>query len=170
VLFNFALIFNFIYVLRAIPIPIFLYILLYIIYYMPYIILCALLFLNFYFQLLIFNPIHFMCALPIYISSASLNLSLFFSVFFLLYIIILLFYSHFVCFSLFSSSFFAAYLLLPIHIRGVLGNKCAEQHNLKTVHFRETLVSGNFLACSSAICVFICSPLSIPGPQGQAFM
>ncbi len=29
-------------------------------------------------------------------------------------------------------------------VRGVLGNKCAGQHNLKTVHFREILVSGNF--------------------------
>ncbi len=59
---------------------------------------------------------------------------------------------------------------LEHYVRGVLGNKCAGQHNLKTVDFRETLVSGNFLACSSAICVFICSPLSIPGRQGQAFM
>ncbi len=40
-------------------------------------------------------------------------------------------------------------------IRGVLGNKCAGQHNLKTVHFRETLASDNFLACSSAIHVFL---------------
>jgi hypothetical protein len=39
-------------------------------------------------------------------------------------------------------------------VRGVLGNKCAGQHNLKTVHFRETLASSNFLAWSSAICVF----------------
>ncbi len=29
-------------------------------------------------------------------------------------------------------------------VRGVLGNKCAGQHNLKTVHFRETLAAGNF--------------------------
>jgi hypothetical protein len=36
----------------------------------------------------------------------------------------------------------------------MLGNKCAGQHNLKTVHFRETLASGNFLAWSSAIGVF----------------
>jgi hypothetical protein len=45
-------------------------------------------------------------------------------------------------------------------VRGVLGNKCAGQHNLKTVHLRETLSSGNFLAWSSAICVFFCSPIS----------
>ncbi len=36
----------------------------------------------------------------------------------------------------------------------MLGNKCAGQHNLKMVHFRETLASGNFLAWSSAIRVF----------------
>ena len=39
-------------------------------------------------------------------------------------------------------------------LRGVLGNKCAGHYNLKTVHLRETLASDNFLACSSAICVF----------------
>jgi hypothetical protein len=39
-------------------------------------------------------------------------------------------------------------------IQGVLGNKCAGQNNLKTVHFRETLASDNFLAWSSAIPVF----------------
>ncbi len=44
-------------------------------------------------------------------------------------------------------------------VRGVLGNKCAGQHNLKTVHFRDTLASGNFWAWSSAICVFFCSAL-----------
>jgi hypothetical protein len=31
-----------------------------------------------------------------------------------------------------------------VHLRGVLGNKCAGQNNLKTVHFRETLASDNF--------------------------
>jgi hypothetical protein len=31
-----------------------------------------------------------------------------------------------------------------IPVRGVLGNKCAGQHNLKTVHFRKKLASGNF--------------------------
>ncbi len=36
----------------------------------------------------------------------------------------------------------------------MLGNKCAGLYNLKTVHFRETLASDNFLACSSAIRVF----------------
>jgi hypothetical protein len=40
------------------------------------------------------------------------------------------------------------------YVGGVLGNKCVGQHNLKMVHFRETLASGNFLACSSAIRVF----------------
>ncbi len=44
-------------------------------------------------------------------------------------------------------------------LRGVLGNKCAGQNNLKTVHFRETLASGNFLAWSSAKDVFFCSAL-----------
>ncbi len=34
--------------------------------------------------------------------------------------------------------------------RFTLGNKCAGQHNLKTVHFKETLASGNFLGWSSA--------------------
>jgi hypothetical protein len=29
-------------------------------------------------------------------------------------------------------------------VRGVLGNKCAGQHNLKTLHFKETIVSANF--------------------------
>ncbi len=55
-------------------------------------------------------------------------------------------------------------------VRGVLGNKCTGQHNLKTVHFSETLASGNFLACSSAICVFFCSPLSSLGRRRQAFL
>ncbi len=26
------------------------------------------------------------------------------------------------------------------YVRGVLGNKCAGQHNLKTLHFKETIV------------------------------
>ncbi len=44
---------------------------------------------------------------------------------------------------------------LIIYIRGVLGNKCAGHHNLKTVHFREVvLASGKFLAWLSAVCVF----------------
>jgi hypothetical protein len=46
-------------------------------------------------------------------------------------------------------------------IRGVLGNKCAGHYNLKTVHFRETLASDNFLVCSSAIRVFF-SALYLP--------
>ncbi len=41
-----------------------------------------------------------------------------------------------------------------VHVRVVLGNKCAGQHYLKTVHFREKLTSGNFLAWLSAVCVF----------------
>ncbi len=56
------------------------------------------------------------------------------------------------------------------HIRGVLGNKCAGQHNLKTLHFKETLASGNFLACLSAIRMFFFSPLSTLGQRRQAFM
>ena len=43
----------------------------------------------------------------------------------------------------------------------MLGNKCTGQHNLKTVHFRETLASDNFLVCSSAIRVFF-SALYLP--------
>ena len=39
-------------------------------------------------------------------------------------------------------------------VQGVLGNKCAGQHNLETVHFRDTLTSDNLLAWSSGICVF----------------
>jgi hypothetical protein len=38
----------------------------------------------------------------------------------------------------------------------MLGNKWAKQHNLETVHFREKLASGNFLAWSSSVCVFFC--------------
>jgi hypothetical protein len=41
------------------------------------------------------------------------------------------------------------------HVRGMLGNKCAGHHNLKTVHFRETLASGNCLAWTSASRVFL---------------
>jgi hypothetical protein len=55
-------------------------------------------------------------------------------------------------------------------IQGVLGNKCAGQHNLKTVHFKETLASDNFLAWSSAIGVSFCSALSTPGQRRQAFL
>ncbi len=56
------------------------------------------------------------------------------------------------------------------HLRGVLGNKCAGQNNLKTVHFRETLALGNFLSWLSAICVFFCSSLSTLERRRQAFM
>jgi hypothetical protein len=31
-------------------------------------------------------------------------------------------------------------------VQGVLGNKCAGQHNLETIYFEETIVSGYFLA------------------------
>jgi hypothetical protein len=40
-------------------------------------------------------------------------------------------------------------------VRGVLGNKCAGQHNLKTVYFGEKLASGNFLVWLSGVCVFL---------------
>jgi hypothetical protein len=41
------------------------------------------------------------------------------------------------------------------YLRGVLGNKCAGQNILKTVHFRETLASDNFLACHQQyVCFF----------------
>ena len=46
-------------------------------------------------------------------------------------------------------------------IRGVLGNKCAGQLNLKTVHFRDTLASGNFWALSSAVCVFFSARIKL---------
>jgi hypothetical protein len=52
------------------------------------------------------------------------------------------------------SIFYAYFHYTAINIKGVLGNKCAGQHNLKTVHFREKLASGNFLAWLSAVCVF----------------
>ncbi len=52
-------------------------------------------------------------------------------------------------------------------VRGVLGNKCAGQHNLKTVHFREKLASGNFLAWLSGVCVFFYSALSTLGGGGE---
>jgi hypothetical protein len=55
-------------------------------------------------------------------------------------------------------------------IRGVLGNKCAGQHNLKTVHFREIFASGNFLAWFSGVCVFFYSTLSTLGQQRRVFM
>ncbi len=51
-------------------------------------------------------------------------------------------------------------VLIFHRVRGVLGNKCAGGHNLKTVHCKETIVSGNFLPWSSAICVFFGSSLS----------
>ncbi len=41
-----------------------------------------------------------------------------------------------------------------MYVRGVLGNKCAGQHNLTTVHFRETLASEFFGMVISNTCVF----------------
>jgi hypothetical protein len=55
-------------------------------------------------------------------------------------------------------------------VRGVLGNKCAGQHNLKTIHFKETIVSGNIWPWSSAICGFFCSALSTTGRWWRAFL
>jgi hypothetical protein len=57
-----------------------------------------------------------------------------------------------------------------VELRGVLGNKCAGQHKLKKVHFREELASGNFLAWLSGVCVFFYSSLSTLGRQRRAFM
>ncbi len=57
-----------------------------------------------------------------------------------------------------------------IHLRGVLGNKCAGQHNLKTVHFRDTLASSNFWGWSSAMSVFFCSALFTLVRRQQAFI
>ncbi len=48
---------------------------------------------------------------------------------------------------------------LLLHLRGVLGNKCAGQHNLKTIHIKDTIVSGNIWPRSSAICVFFAALL-----------
>ena len=42
-----------------------------------------------------------------------------------------------------------------IFLRGVLGNKCAGQHNLETVYFEETIVSGYFWhGYHPYVCVF----------------
>jgi hypothetical protein len=51
----------------------------------------------------------------------------------------------------------------------VLGNKCAGQHNLKTVHFTETLASGNILAWSSAILVFFSALYLLQEGSGELF-
>jgi hypothetical protein len=48
-------------------------------------------------------------------------------------------------------------------VRGVLGNKCAGQHNLKTLHFKETIVLGNFFAMVISNMCFFCSALSTTG-------
>ncbi len=58
-----------------------------------------------------------------------------------------------------------AFAMFGIHIRGVLGNKCAGQHNLKTLHFKETIVLGHFWPWSSAICVFFAA-LYLPQDGG----
>ncbi len=59
---------------------------------------------------------------------------------------------------------------LQRHIRGVLGNKCAGQHNLKTLHFKETIVSAYFQPWSSAICIFFCSTPSTTGQWRRALL
>jgi hypothetical protein len=51
----------------------------------------------------------------------------------------------------------------------VLGNKCAGQHNLKTVHFKEALASGHFLGWSSAIRVRIISNAGYKDHTGPLF-
>jgi hypothetical protein len=58
-------------------------------------------------------------------------------------------------------------LYTSTYLRGVLGNKCAGQHNLKTVHFRDTLTSGNFLAWSSAVWS---SALYLPKDSGSTLL
>ncbi len=57
-----------------------------------------------------------------------------------------------------------------MNVRGVLGNKCSGQHNLKTIHFKALIVYDNFLPWSSAICVFFCSALSTTGQRGRALL
>jgi hypothetical protein len=52
----------------------------------------------------------------------------------------------------------------------MLGNKCAGQRDLKTVYFKETIISGHFLAWSLAICVFLCSALFTTGRQRRAMV
>jgi hypothetical protein len=47
----------------------------------------------------------------------------------------------------------------------VLGNKCAGQYNLKTLHFKETIVLDNFWPWSSAICIFFAA-LYLPQDGG----
>ncbi len=50
----------------------------------------------------------------------------------------------------------------------MLGNKCAGQHNLKTVHFKETLASSNFWhGHEQYVCFF--AGLSTPGRGGKLF-
>ena len=55
------------------------------------------------------------------------------------------------------------------YIRGVLGNKCAGQPNLKTVPFREILASGNFLAWISAVSVFFFQRSIYPRTAAASF-
>jgi hypothetical protein len=49
----------------------------------------------------------------------------------------------------------------------VLGNKCAGQHNLKTVYFIEKLASGNFLVWLSGVCVFFAALYLPYGGSGE---
>jgi hypothetical protein len=59
--------------------------------------------------------------------------------------------------------------LILKHIRGALGNNCAGQPNLKTVYFKETIVSGYFLGWSSAICVFFAALYPSKDGRGELF-
>jgi hypothetical protein len=54
-------------------------------------------------------------------------------------------------------------------VRGELGNKCAGQHNLKMIHFKETLAIGIFLVWSSAICVFFAGLFLAQDGGGKLF-
>jgi hypothetical protein len=51
----------------------------------------------------------------------------------------------------------------------VLGNKCAGQHNLKTVHFKKIFASGNFLAWFSGVCVFFLQRSIYPRTAAASF-
>jgi hypothetical protein len=51
----------------------------------------------------------------------------------------------------------------------VLGNKCAGQHNLRTVYIKETHTSGKFLAWSSEIYVFFAALYLPQDGSGQLF-
>ena len=51
----------------------------------------------------------------------------------------------------------------------MLGNKCAGQHNLKTVYFREKLASSNFLVWLSGVCVFFLQRSIYPRTAAASF-